>query len=208
MSQSVQTGCSLPESALKPALALALEIEHSPMGLLMLPNEHSGTLEPVVAEGLTEEQSRRFGAQRPGIGPIGMAYAQQRRVTIRDVLSESDGSQGALREIARAVGFRGLDVVPLTLDGGSVVGAVTALFRVARHPSARSARLSALCGRLMALALDHARLRADAERRREIVEAMARARVQLVAQLGHELRTPLSPSRGTWSCCEWTSAPL
>src|SRR6185436_11830321 len=102
-----------------------------------------------------------------------------RRVTVDDVLHEGNGTEPAFRELAQAVGFRGLDCVPLTLDDGSVIGV-----------------LAELCVRLMALALENARLGADAERRREIVESLARARVQFVARICHELRTPLQSITG------------
>jgi signal transduction histidine kinase len=166
------------------------------MGVLMLRNDRSGELEPMIAEGLTDEQSVQFGRHRPGVGPIGRAASEQRRVTIDDVLLESNDAEPSFREVARALGFRGLDVVPLALEDGSVIGVLAALFKISRRPSARSARLAELCGRLMALALENARLRADAERRREIVESLARARVQFVARICHELRTPLQSITG------------
>lgn len=182
----------LPDTELKPALALALAIEHAPMGVLLLKDDASGALELVVAEGLTDEQSSRIGPQVPGIGPMGLAFAEHRRVTVCDVLSDCDGDAAdGMRDIARDIGFRALDVVPLTLADGHVIGALAAFFRLARRPSARSGRLAECCGRLMAVALDNARLRAEAEKRRESVEAMSRARVQFVARMSHELRTPL-----------------
>src|SRR5436190_4969227 len=186
----------LPGTTLKPALSLALAIEHAPMGVLMLRNDKSGHFEPFIAEGLSEEQSSRIGPHAPGVGPIGLAGSEHRRVTVDDVMHEGNGTEPAFREIALAVGFRGLDCVPLTLDDGTVIGVLAALFRINRRPSARSARLAELCVRLMALALDNARLSADADRRREIVESLARARVQFVARICHELRTPLQSITG------------
>src|SRR6185503_15314173 len=120
----------LPGTTLKPALSLALAIEHAPMGLLMLRNDKSGDFEPFIAEGLSEEQSLRFGPHAPGVGPIGVAGLEHRRVTVDDVLHEGNGTEPAFRELAQAVGFRGLDCVPLTLDDGSVIGVPAALFRI------------------------------------------------------------------------------
>src|SRR5258705_4001844 len=186
----------LSETELKPALALALAIEHARMGLLMLRDDASGALQTVVAEGLTAEQWQRFGPQQPGIGPVGVAYSEHRHVTIRDIAQDLEGFQDSLREVADRVGFRGLDVVPLTLGDGTVIGAVAVFFRGARRPSARSAWLAERAGRLLALALDNARLRVQADRRREDAEELARARVQFVARMSHELRTPLQSITG------------
>ncbi|HEU4996052.1 MAG TPA: ATP-binding protein [Gemmatimonadaceae bacterium] len=196
MSSRMQELWPLSETELKPALAFALAIEHAPMGLLMLRDDASGTLEIVVAEGLTAEQWERFGPQQPGVGPVGVAYAEHRHITIRDVAQDCEGFQDSLRDIADCVGFRGLDVVPLSLGDGTVIGAVAVFFRGARRPSARSAQLAERAGRLLALALDNARLRAEADRRREDAEALARARVQFVARMSHELRTPLQSITG------------
>ena len=196
MIRNIRDVWPLPDSALKPALALALAIEHAPMGILMLRNE-DGSLEPVLTEGLAADACSRFGSQKPGEGPIGMACKHTRRVTIRDVLAAEDGLlTGPFRDIAAGMGFRALDVVPLILSDGNAIGAVTALFPAARRPSARSGLLAEACGRLMAIALDNARLKADADRRREIVEGLSSARMQFVARMGHELRTPLQSIAG------------
>src|SRR6185503_12034179 len=197
MSPAGHNGWHLSESELKPALAFALALEHAPMGLLMLRDDSDGgLLQPVVAEGLTSEQSQRFGAHMPGVGPIGVAYSEHRHVTIKDATSDAEEFHGALRDIANRVGFRGLDVVPLMLDNGAVLGALAALFPAPRHLSARSVRLVEGWGRLLALALDHARLSGEAERRREVAESISRARVQFVARVSHELRTPLQSITG------------
>jgi signal transduction histidine kinase len=104
--------------------------------------------------------------------------------------------ESALRRLALGIGFRGLDVVPLALADGSVIGAVAALFPGARSPSARAGALAENCARLLAIALDNARMRADADRRRDIVEELSQARMQFVARMSHELRTPLQSIAG------------
>src|SRR5690242_9565638 len=71
---------------LKPALALALELEHAQMGVLLLHDETSDELFPALGEGLTAEQCAQFGHQRPGVGPFGIAFAEHRRVTVTDAL--------------------------------------------------------------------------------------------------------------------------
>src|SRR4051812_25056691 len=196
MTATIRERWPLPGKTLQPALSLALAIEHAPMGVLLLRNDKSGELELMIAEGLSDEQSTQFGRHQFGNGPIGRACVERRRITINDVLLEGIDIEPAFREIAAGLGFRALDVLPLTLEDGSVIGALAAMFKMARRPSARSGRLADLCSRLMAQALENARLRADAERRRDIIEALARARVQFVARISHELRTPLQSIAG------------
>lgn len=185
----------LPDSVVRDALTFALELEHAPMGILLLRNGTPDTLEPAIAEGVSDEMCRRFGAQKAGVGPVGIAFAEHRRITIRDVLVDGDTAL-PLRELAQGVGFRALEVVPLMLDDGTVIGVVAALFRDARRPSARSAILAEHCGRLLAVALENCRLRAESDRRRELIDQLARARIRFVARLSHELRTPLQSIAG------------
>jgi signal transduction histidine kinase len=192
--QTVRQTWPLTDETLKPALELALAVEHAPMGVLLLSTEAADTLEPVLGEGLTTDQCTCFGHWRPGVGPFGIAFSEHRRVTVPDIMKDGDSRQ--MRRAARTIGFRALDVVPLTLDDGRTIGAMGLLFPHARIPSARSGRLAELAGRITAIALDNARLRADADRRRDIAESLAHARGQYVAKLGHELRTPLQSIMG------------
>ena len=199
MTSRIQQTWPLSDTDLQPALTLALAIEHAPMGILMLRDEKTGELEAVAAEGITQEQRERFGRHRPGIGPLGVAYSEHRRVTVLDIEGDGNGNgdtDGSLRELANAMGFRCLDVVPLMLADGAVIGVFAALFPRSRRQTARTSHMSDLCARLVALALENARMRADEERRRKIVEALARARVQFVARISHELRTPLQSIMG------------
>jgi signal transduction histidine kinase len=187
---------SLPDAELKPALALALELEHTSMGLLLLRDKESGELELALTEGLTPEQSSHFGHGRPGLEPVGRAMAERRRLFIADAMNDGNGFSHTLQDTARAVGFRGLDVVPLELRDGTAIGAVTLLFPRVLRPRGRAVRLEELCARLLAVALHNARRRAEAEARCTMAEGAARSRVQFVARMSHELRTPLQSITG------------
>ena len=183
----------LPPSALKPALTLALAIEHAPMGILMLRNQDSGTLEPVIGEGLHEEAWQTCGTALCALEPITQAFANNARYSVQDVMD--DGAHG-LRPIAEGSGWRAIDVVPMRLTDDTVVGAVAALFKSARRPRQRSSALAEDLGRVMGLALENARHRSDSEKRRTIVEELSHARMQFVARMSHELRTPLQSITG------------
>lgn len=184
---------SMHAEELKPALALALALEHAQMGILVLRDELSGELYPATAVGLTPEQCAEFGLQRPGVRPFGLAFSEHRRVTIPDV--SHDGADG-LQDVARWIGFRGLDVFPLSIDHGPALGAMGMLFRRPREPSQRAARLVELCAHTLASALESSRLRAQAERARTHIEEASRAKLHFLARISHELRTPLQSIAG------------
>ena len=190
--QAIQGKAWANAEELKPALSLALALEHAQMGLLMLRDDLTGELYPAVNVGLTPEQCAEFSLDRPGLRPFGLASQEHRRVTIRDAARDGDG----FGELARGIGFRGLDVVPLSRDHGKPLGAMGMFFRRARVPSRQSAKLVELCAHTVASALENARLRTEAERARENVEEASRSKLNLLARISHELRTPLQSIAG------------
>src|SRR3954454_10494118 len=79
-----QSGWQLPAAELRPALELALAVTHGDMGVLMLHDESSDALRPVLGVGLDDEQWAAFGTHRPGVGPFGMAMSTHRRISVKD----------------------------------------------------------------------------------------------------------------------------
>ena len=63
-------GWGVSPDELKPALELALTLEHTRTGMLMLLDESSGELRPAVYEGLSEEQCVAFGRLHTHDGPL------------------------------------------------------------------------------------------------------------------------------------------
>ncbi len=69
--------------------------------------------------------------------------------------------------LASALGFRGIEIVPLFGLDGQTIGELVMMFREARTTSKRMVRLIEQCARLVVVAVSQARGRADAERARE-----------------------------------------
>lgn len=183
------------DSIARSALTFVLALENAPMGILMLRNRAADALEPALGEGLSDEACHRFGLQKVGVGPVGIAFAEHRRIAIRDIQTDGRAEKNT-RRLVEGIGARALEVVPLLLEDDQPIGAVVVFFRGRRRPSTRAAMLAEASGRLLAIALENARLQADAEERRQIIDQLAHARIRFAARLSHELRTPLQSIMG------------
>lgn len=186
----------LDDGEVQPALSLAMTLSRASMGMLLLRDTGDGAMRMAAIEGLNADESILFAGQIAGMAPIGTACAQHRRVLIRDVRADASDGNAIIRELSRRIGFRGMEVVPVERHGAAAIGALTLLFRQPLRITPRAERLTALATALIALALDNARLRAEADRRRRIAEQRAYDRLQFLARINHELRTPLQSITG------------
>jgi signal transduction histidine kinase len=94
-----------------------------------------------------------------------------------------------------------MEVLPLerhhpTHANGAALGALALMFRSPLRLTPRSERLLELATMLISLALDNARLRAEERALRRLAEQRAYDRLQFLARVNHELRTPLQSITG------------
>jgi signal transduction histidine kinase/PAS domain-containing protein len=99
-------------------------------------------------------------------------------------------------ELLRAVGFRSLMTVPVSVQGRTLgaLGFVTGAS--GRRYGPEDLALARELARRAATALDQARLYAEAERRRTEAESANAAKSQFLSTMSHELRTPLNAIGG------------
>ncbi|AKJ29846.1 ATP-binding protein [Caldimonas brevitalea] len=98
-----------------------------------------------------------------------------------------------MQRFAREVGVRAYFVVPLVARGRTIGVVAVIQADSERSLGAEDRALIAELAQRAALALDNARLYAEAEAARESAESANRAKDEFLAMLGHELRNPLAP---------------
>ncbi|HKH94868.1 MAG TPA: GAF domain-containing sensor histidine kinase [Gemmatimonadaceae bacterium] len=182
----------IPTLELRPALELALTLTRADMGVLMLRDETADALLPALGFGLSDEECDAIGSHKAGIGPFGLALTERRRVVIRNASADPS----ALPALAKRLGFKAIEVLPLFGDDGQTIGALGLMFRQRRTAKPRQAHLVELTAALVVSALTQGRRRQAAESQRAAAEASGRAKVQLIAHMSHELRTPLQSIAG------------
>ncbi len=158
----------LDASELKPALQLILGLARADMGILMLHDEESGMLYPVLGSGMSDTQTALFGSHRVDEVP----------------------------SVARSLGFQTAEVLPFHGRDGRLLGAVGVIFRNRRGSRRRAAKLEAFCADTVACALWHAHQHIQAEGARERLTKTTQAKIQFLARMSHELRTPLQSIAG------------
>jgi signal transduction histidine kinase len=172
--------------------------------------EPDGELLRLAAEFDWPEAYRHYLGEmrvRVGMGPTGMAVAENRVCEVHDVFSDERWADW--REAARELGFASSISLPLVL-GGEPAGAVTFYFRAADALRQADRDLLRLVADQLAAAAERAHLienltEANARLRAQNLELDARFREaeearrlksEFLANMSHELRTPLTAILG------------
>lgn len=193
---------SLEDQDLKAVLALTMALRRASMGILLLPDTADGTMRVAHTLGFTGDMAALLDAPDTVLRHVHRACGEHRRLSIRDVKTDAADDVQSIRELAAALHFRGMEVLPLERQNHSgngnsaALGALALLFRSPLRLSPRSERLVDLATVLISLALDNARLRAEELKLRRAAEQRAHDRLQFLARINHELRTPLQSITG------------
>jgi signal transduction histidine kinase len=181
----------LPASELLPALELMRSVARADYTALLLHDEATGELVPALVDGMDGDRMSLLGVHTPGNGAFGMVMTTPRRLVIRNAMSH-DG----LADLARAIGFRHIEIIPLCGVREGVVGELAIMYRRSRRTSRRTVRVVEDLAKLVVCAVLQARRGFAAEQARDSVQHEVSRRTEALARVSHELRTPLQSIAG------------
>ncbi len=138
---------SEPQPALQAILDTLVDVHNADFGLLSLYDPASGYLLANACVGFDEAALASVAriSPTPESGACGSAFAYKTRTIVEDAQAEPQFD--ACREIARAVGFRGVHSTPILTSAGEVLGILSVHFKDSRLPSDSEIQLADLCAR-------------------------------------------------------------
>jgi signal transduction histidine kinase len=164
---------------------------------VLLLDRERGTLHHGAAPSLPETYVGAIDGMSigPAAGSCGTAASLNVAVVATDV--RSDPRWVGYREIAAAAGLRSCWSTPIEGRDGRPVGTFAVYHERPHRPNPREQLLVDRFTHLASVAIDHARLvqerraRLEAETARRTAEELSHARLELLAAVGHEARTPI-----------------
>jgi signal transduction histidine kinase len=138
------------------------------------------------------EMARRLRASSGTVGSMGWVIATG-QVHHGEFITPEGQRDPATSEYTRAFGMHSHFILPLVARGRTIGAMGVLQAESGRKISQEDRALVLELGRRAALALDNARLFAEAEAARRQAEQANRAKDEFLAVLGHELRNPLAP---------------
>jgi PAS domain S-box-containing protein len=169
---------------LREILSAILAIQGVERGAILLRTSEGSGLQVAAASGVSDEliaHADRLGAD---VSAIRRSLETGRPVVVEDIAADPAYAGG--RWLLQGAGIRSKFVVPIVTRSDEVLGVVAVVFDEPHRPSERQVELSELYARQASDVLEQARLH------RELVES-DRRKGELLAILGHELRSPLGP---------------
>jgi len=188
-------------SQLQAILQSLLSLHGSGKGLVTLYDPAQGCLSVVASVGFSERALQQMSPIAVGNGACGQAYAEKRRIVIRDTEDEPDFAR--YRDLAREHGFRAVHCAPLVTAGGKVLGVISVHFMQPHVPDEREIRLTDICARKAAVFVERARAQASA------IESERRFRVALDSSaVPFTVLNPVRDANGAIIDFRWTYANL
>jgi signal transduction histidine kinase len=177
---------------LRPALSLAMALEGADSGVLLLARDEPDVYYPALGAGSLADDYQSIGIARLGTGPLGTLLAHGRRLAVAAEALSGD----ELTALTRTFDFRHLTIEPQRLADDTLAGALVLLYRDQAPTAEHATPMIGWCASLATCVIAAARERQRVEHELQSAAALGRARLQMLARMTHELRTPLQSIAG------------
>jgi PAS domain S-box-containing protein len=154
-------------------------------GILLLGEDRRDPLELIAHHGLSQESIEEIKTYRPGDGVIDLALQSGQALVVTNVLDDLQSHTGVVKRES----LRTFACVPLKSKDG-VLGVLGVFSRTPRRPSAQKIQLLNNIGHQIGAAIENDQLAKEASEV-EILQELDRLRSELIANVSHELRSPL-----------------
>lgn len=145
------------DSLMAVALDAAIELNRADFGIVQLFDPKERCLTIAAQRGFDAAFLDHFAVVRAGDPSVsGRAFGRRERVVVEDVATDRDFV--ALREVARAAGFRAAASAPMFTSLGEPVGMLTVHFRAVTAVSGEDAALTEILARDLARGIERTRV--------------------------------------------------
>jgi signal transduction histidine kinase/HPt (histidine-containing phosphotransfer) domain-containing protein len=175
--------------------ALAQTVEEQAPGMrcsILLLDDDGRRLRHGAAPGLPEAYCRAIDGLEigPAAGSCGTAAHRRERVIVADVAT--DERWASFRDVALAHGLRACWSEPIVAADGAVLGTLAMYYGEPRTPGRRDTNLIVIAAHLAAIAIERKRAERELEVARDRALEAAQLKSQFLANVSHEVRTPMN----------------
>jgi signal transduction histidine kinase len=186
--------CHTLQGGLEEVLSAVVDLMGAQKGNIQLLDETATILRIVAHRGFERDFLEFFGeVTTADDSTCGRALKAGERMVVEDI--ETDQRSVALREVARAAGYRAVVSTPLIGPDGTPFGMLSTHFDAVHRPGAQQLRLLDLFVRHACDFIRRCKMEQALRLREESLRDGDRRKDEFLALLAHELRNPLAPVR-------------
>jgi signal transduction histidine kinase/DNA-binding NarL/FixJ family response regulator len=177
-------------------VSAAISISDADFGNIQLLEPNSSRLRIAAQQGFPTWWLDFWDGVCESRGVCGTALQRGERVIVEDVLQSPIFAGTDALQVQIKAGVRAVQSTPLMSRSGRLLGMFSTHYKTPRRPDDRALRLLDLLARQTADIIEQAHAEEDLKSAKDAAEAASAAKSQFLANISHELRTPMNAILG------------